>query len=71
MYSYIQQTLQILAWTSLGVAGVTNLQVEFPLISESRVGNGVVSPTSESTLHARELVPIEPIHRIDLNKHLS
>lgn len=69
MYFYIQQTLQILAWASLGVAGVTNLQVDFSLISESRIANGVVSPASESTF-ARALVPIERIRRIDLNKHL-
>lgn len=69
MYSYIQQNLQVLAWISLGVAGVTSLQIDSSLISESRVGNGGITLASEPASYKREITPIEPIRRIEINTY--
>lgn len=70
MHFYIQQTLKTLICFSLGVAGATNFQTRFPLISESRVGNGIIILASNPTLLEQELVPIEPIRSIKLRSYV-
>ncbi|MBD3886281.1 hypothetical protein IFO70_31805 [Phormidium tenue FACHB-886] len=66
MYSYSRQILQVLVWFSLGIAGATNLQTVSSLITGTRVGNEVVISAGSSS-HDRELIPIEPVHRIEIN----
>lgn len=72
MYFYTRQVSRVLVWFSLVVAGVTNLQIQLPVISEpviseSRVGDGLIISSASSPSHDRELIPIEPIRRIEIN----